>query len=320
MTVSVVIATYNRAYILGEALESVFRQTYDEFEVIVVDDGSADDSCEVVKSFPERKVRYVRHQKNRGVSAAYNTGIELATGELVGILDSDDVWQPDYLKRQTDFLSKYPDVDAVFTDTEVRGGTRDVESLTSLMTRFPKLLTRCQSPGEYCLSRREMYLCLLEEVPIKPSALIVRRELYERFGGFDEAWPSGTDWDILLRFSREARFGYIHQPLVIQRRTSDATHELFREKDQLFLLDVFQREKACLQNDREALSAVNRAISTRCRNLGHDYARSGQLKNSFAIYRRGYEDTGDPALLLRAFSLCLPAPLKQLVKNALGVS
>lgn len=317
MKASIVIATYNRGYILPEALTSVFQQTYDDFEVIVVDDGSTDDTQDIVGRFSAHEIRYIRHQANRGVSAAYNTGITAATGEFVGILDSDDIWRPSYLERQVDFLLRHADVGAVFTDTEICGERLHVPSLTSLMNRFPKLLSLGERRGEYSFSPREMYLCLLEEVPVKPSALLVRRDIFDRFGCFDEAWPSGTDWDILLRFSRSVRFGYIDLPLVVQRRTSDATHELFREEDQLFLLDVFLKEKSGLRNDPEALSAVNRAISTRCKNLGHYYVESGQLKKSLAAYGRGYDETRDPTLILRALYGCLPTPLRQFLKNSI---
>lgn len=317
MKASTVIATYNRGYILGEALEGALQQTYSDFEIIVVDDGSTDDTEAVVSKFSAPQIRYIRHHTNRGVSAAYNTGISSAKGEFIGILDSDDVWRPNYLERQVQFLLKNADVSAVFTDTEITGEGLSLPSLTALMTEFPKLLSVGETQTEYCFGAREMYLCLLEEVPIKPSALLVRRNVFERLGYFDEAWPSGTDWEILLRFSRSERFGYIDLPLVLQRRTTDATHQLFREKDQLFLLDVFLKEKASLRNDPEALSAVNRAISSRCRNLGHYYIQSGQLKKALAIYRRGYGETRDPRLLLRALSGCVPAPVLQFLKNSM---
>src|SRR6185369_6617714 len=99
--VSVIIPVYNGARYLGAALESVFAQTYREFEVIVVDDGSVDDSGVIAQSFPE--VRYI-HQANQGVAAARNHGIEAAGGEFFAFLDQDDLWNEDKLKRQVEFL------------------------------------------------------------------------------------------------------------------------------------------------------------------------------------------------------------------------
>ena len=99
MKVSVLIPTYNRAYIISDALDSVLKQTYRDFEIIIVDDGSSDGTRDVVEGFRSEKIRYLRHALNRGCSAAYNTGISAAEGELVAFLDSDDIWKGDYLER-----------------------------------------------------------------------------------------------------------------------------------------------------------------------------------------------------------------------------
>jgi len=317
MKVSVVMPTYNRAYIIREALESALGQTYRDFELIVVDDGSSDNTREIVASLPQEKIRYIRHERNRGCSAAYNTGIAAATGELVAFLDSDDLWQPDYLTRQVEFLLRHPEVDAVFTDTEIRGETV-IPSLIGLMKAFPKLLKANRVVDEFILRGRQMYLCLLEEVPIKPTALIVKREMFDRAGAFDEAWPSGTDWDLFLRFSRSARFGYLNRPLVIQRRTSDSTYQKFFEQDKLFLLKVFTEEKARLQNDREALAAINRGISIHTRSLGGHWVYLGRRKDASAIYFQGFKETRKPVLLLRAASVWLPLGLRRVLRRLLG--
>src|SRR6202162_5963963 len=108
MKVSVVIPTYNRAYIIGEALESVLTQSYLDFEIVVVDDGSTDDTPEIIQAFQDERIRYIRLERNLGCSAAYNSGIAAATGELICFLDSDDIWRPDYLERQVAFLNRYP--------------------------------------------------------------------------------------------------------------------------------------------------------------------------------------------------------------------
>jgi hypothetical protein len=157
---------------------------------------------------------------------------------------------------------------------------------------------------------------LLEEVPIKPSALLVRREVFGRAGMFDESWPSGTDWELFLRFSRSACFGYINQALVVQRRTPDATHQKFRQQDKQLLLKVFLKEKASLRNDREALLAVNRGISSHCKNLGGDYLHSGQWKKSIGVYLRGFKETREPLMLGRAVSALMPMGFRNRLKGA----
>ena len=316
MKVSVVIPTYNRAYIIGAALESVVAQSYLDFEMLVVDDGSTDNTAEIIRAFQDERIRYIQHERNRGCSAAYNTGIAAATGELICFLDSDDTWKPDFLEQQVAFLNRHPSVDVVFTDTEIQSDSALIPSLIGLMRSFPTLLQGNPKTGEFVLSGRQMYLCLLEEVPIKPSAVIVRRELFSRAGTFDEAWPSGTDWELFLRFSRLATFGYVNRVLVVQRRTPDATHAKFREQDKQFLLKVFLKEKANLHNDRKALRTVNRGISSHCNNLAWEYLHSGHRRKSINIYLLGFKETHEPMLLLRAISALLPLGFRNFLKSA----
>jgi glycosyltransferase involved in cell wall biosynthesis len=297
MKVSVLIPTYNRGYIIRDALQSVLSQTYQDFEIFVIDDGSSDSTREIVENFREEKIHYLRHDQNRGCSAAYNTGISAARHELVGFLDSDDIWKTDYLERQVNFFSRHSEVDVVFTDTGIQEELAVIPSLIGLMRAFPKVLEGHPSGGEYVLSGREMYLCLLEEVPIKPSACLIRRRMFERVGVFDEAWPSGTDWDLFLRLSQQARFGYIDQPLVVQRRTQDATHQKFREQDKTFLLSLFKKEKEKLRNDREALCAVNRGICSHYNSLAWTYLEREEGIKALSLYFRGFKETRNPMLL-----------------------
>lgn len=316
MKVSVVIPTYNRAYIVREALESVLTQTYRNFEVIVVDDGSTDNTSEIVQGIGNGLIRYIRHERNKGCSAAYNSGIAAASGDVIGFLDSDDKWKPDYLEQQVDFLNRYPELDLVFTNTEIHYSSGRVTTLLALMRTFPRLLQSDPHARETILTSRQMYLCLLEEVPIKPSAVVVRRELFSKAGTFDEAWPSGTDWELFLRFSRFACFGFLNRPLVVQRETADSTFLKFMEQDKQLLLKVALRERRSLWNDSEALLAVNRAISQHCNNLAWIYLHSGKTKKSIGVYFKGFKETHELSMLLRAASALLPLGFRNFLKRA----
>lgn len=113
-TVSVIIPTYNRAHLLGRAIQSVLAQTYEDFEIIVVDDASTDVTEQVVKSFADDRINYIRHQKNKGGSSARNTGIKAAKGEFIAFLDSDDEWVPKKLEKEINRLQTLSNEVGVF--------------------------------------------------------------------------------------------------------------------------------------------------------------------------------------------------------------
>jgi glycosyltransferase involved in cell wall biosynthesis len=315
MKVSVIIRTYNRAYIVAEAIESALNQTYGEYEVLVVDDGSTDNTPEVVRRFQDPRLRYIRHERNRGVGAACNTGVAQARGEWIAFLDSDDLWQPDKLERQVACALRHPEVDAVFSDIEIIEDTNTIPSLSSTMRSFSRLLARDRKQQEYVFSARQLYLCLLEEVPIKPTVLLVKRELLATVGPFDLTALGCEDWEFLLRLARVACFGYVDAPLAFQRRTPDAVHRRYWQQDRAFLISLFRREKVALKEDPEATAAVNRGISTHCTNLAGSYLQSGLKAKSISVYFRGFKETGEPIMLLRAASTILPMRLHTLLKR-----
>ena len=265
------------------------------------------------------KLKYIVHERNLGCSAAYNSCIGASTGDFIAFLDSDDVWEPEYLERQTAFLLRNPRIAGSFTDTKITG-----ESLSSAQrarrgrSPFDKLIDAVNATlsasakfrerwiRSSTIDRRAMYLCLLREVPIKPSALVVRKGPVVDAGGFDEAWPSGTDWALFIKLSKVIEFGYIDAPLVVQRRTADATHIIHREKDQTFILNVLDGEKRGLAGDPEALKQVNASIAERYNELGHLVMKKGHKRHAAKTYYSGFCETGDIALFVKAATAFLP--------------
>src|SRR5262249_45705893 len=158
------------------------------------------------------------------VSAARNLGVRHSRGELLAFLDSDDLWRPGKLACEVDFLSRHPEVDAVFSDLEKRDGDRVYPSFMRQTAVFSRRLRGHSYPDGLVLEPREMRLCLLEEVPIKPSALTVRRTAFEEVGGFDENWSSSEDWEFLLRLARGHRFAYLDRPLAVLFISPDSLH------------------------------------------------------------------------------------------------
>ena len=196
--VSVIIPTYNRSWCLSEAIDSVLSQTFQDMELIVVDDGSSDETPALLSHYADR-LRVLR-QTNRGVSAARNSGIQAAHGDLIAFLDSDDTWQPDKLARQVDFFDRQPD--AMICQTEeiwIRRGVRV----------NPK--QRHRKPSGW-IFEASLALCL-----VSPSAVMMRRDLLEEMGGFDESLPACEDYDLWLRMSLRYPIHLIDDALVIKQ-------------------------------------------------------------------------------------------------------
>ncbi|HLO50073.1 MAG TPA: glycosyltransferase [Kamptonema sp.] len=181
--VSVVIPSYNCASYIAEAINSVFNQTYSDWEVIVVDDGSKDDTRAVVKCYGDR-IRYI-YQKNQGVSIARNHGIQLARGEFVAFLDADDFFLPDKLAAQIAMFAAQPSLGIVHS------GWRKVNS----KGEFLQDVKPWQNVPKLDL---EMWL---RWKPVLPSAMMFRREWLERAGGFDPRFPPAEDTDLALRLA-----------------------------------------------------------------------------------------------------------------------
>jgi glycosyltransferase involved in cell wall biosynthesis len=312
LTVSVIVRAYNRGYIIRDALDSVLRQTYRNFEIVVVDDGSTDRTAEEVGSIGSDRIRYVRHQQNRGVSAAANTGLRVARGDLIAFLDSDDIWKSGYLERMVSFLERHPKVGGVFCDLEAQRNDVLVPSTIACMDVFQRTLHTLprSTTGEYLFSVRQMFLCLLQEVPIKPIAVLIRREVFNDVGTFDESWRSGEDWELFLRVARHYAWGYVDDQLAVQRVQTDSTFMRFKEQDKISLINLFLHEKAGLRNDLEALRAVNGSIARESCHLAGLYMQTGRRFRSAAVYLKAFKETGEVMMIPRLLAAWMPLHLR----------
>ncbi len=196
-SVSVVIPTHNRARFITRALRSVLDQTFRAFEVLVVDDGSTDDTAGEVSRLEDPRVRLLGHPVNRGAQAARNTGIRAATGEYVAFLDSDDTWMPDKLERQiTCLAAAEPEVGVVHAPCLVRVDdaslARAVEVPPLRGVIYAELLA---SPG-----------------PVFPT-LLVRRACLDAIGPLNESLRAYHEWDTVIRLARHFAFEWVPAPL-----------------------------------------------------------------------------------------------------------
>lgn len=253
--VSVVLPTYNRGWIVEQAIDSVLDQDYKNVELIVVDDGSIDDTPQLLSAYGDR-LRFIR-QENQGVSAARNTGIRASGGDLIALLDSDDAWLPGKVTAQVNFFRAHPD--ALICQTEeiwIRNGVR-------------------VNPGQRhrkeagMIFERSLALCL-----VSPSAVMMRRSLLDEVGCFDETLPACEDYDLWLRIAWKHPIHLINQPLIVKR----GGHE-----DQLSRMP---------QLDRYRILSIARMLDSGVLSPDQHHSAKSMLKTKSTIYAQGCRKRG----------------------------
>jgi len=195
--VSVIIPNYNHAQYVGDAIRSVLAQEYVHYEIIVVDDGSTDNSREVLSTFGDQ-IQCI-YQKNAGLSAARNTGIKASKGALVGVLDADDMYESHYLSTLVSALQENFDADGIYC------GYQFVDHTNNLL---PQVESRPVEPDK-------LYEALLDGNFFVPESIFLRRAVYENVGLFDEALQACEDWDVWLRTAKKYRI--IHSARILTR-------------------------------------------------------------------------------------------------------
>jgi glycosyltransferase involved in cell wall biosynthesis len=187
--VSIAIATFNRAALLPRAIASVRRQTVRDIEILVVDDGSSDNTAQVIAEIGDARIRYLRHSQNQGLPAARNTAIRAASGRYIAFLDDDDEWLKHKLERQLKFLQRF---DAVLCAAFVN----DRQTVKT----FPRTIVTTED--------------LRKGNAFDPSTLIVEAQAMRQLM-FDESLRVGEDWDAFIRLAANYRMGYVQEPLII---------------------------------------------------------------------------------------------------------
>ena len=195
--VSVIIPTYNRAWAIRRSVESVLGQTFQDFELLIVDDGSTDQTPEILQTFQHHPHIQITRTANRGVSLARNTALKKARGEWIAFLDSDDEWTPHKLQCQWDYLQKWPQLKVIHgEEIWIRRGVRV----------NPKQ-KHAKSGGE--LFQKCLPLCL-----ISPSAVMIHRKVFRQIGLFDPQMTVCEDYDLWLRMTPFYRVGFVAEPIV----------------------------------------------------------------------------------------------------------
>jgi glycosyltransferase involved in cell wall biosynthesis len=191
--VSVIIPTYNRAHLLERAIRSVLNQTFQDFELIVVDDASTDETDRLINNLGHQ-IRYIRHDKNRGASAARNTGIKHSSGDYIAFLDSDDEWLPEKLEKQIKVFENRPDkLGLVYV-----GYSDEIKPDEPIIPQYR---------GDI------LYYLLINNYVGSTTSPLVRKICFERVGFFDESLPALNDWDMWIRIAQHYEFEFIPEVL-----------------------------------------------------------------------------------------------------------
>lgn len=223
--VSVVIPTYNRINTLPAAIYSVLNQTYENLELIVMDDGSEDGTEEYVKSIPDKRVRYKRSDINMGPSAARNMGARIARGEYLAFQDSDDEWMPDKLEKQIGLMMENKELSLVYCAFEKY---RDGELLGYVPSKSVPYEEKCG----------DLFNRLLMSPLIGTPTLVVETELFLEENGFNETLKSYEDYEFTLRFARKHRIGFVDESLIRVNSSPDSVNKRLDERihSQFFMI------------------------------------------------------------------------------------
>jgi len=256
--VSVIIPTFNRAGKVIRAVASVLNQTFEDHEIIVVDDGSSDGTRDSLDRF-HHYITYILHWENSGVSAARNTGISASKSPLISFLDSDDYWLPGKLAAQVDFFRHNPDAVACQTgEIWIRNGVR-----VNPRKRHLKPSGDIFEPS--------LKLCL-----ISPSAVMLKRSVLNEMGLFDEDLPACEDYDLWLRISSRYPVHLIPEDLVIKEGGDpDQLSSLHKGMDRFRIRALVKLIESGRLTERQ-LKATLKELEVKCRIYGNGCLKRGK--------------------------------------------
>lgn len=252
--VSVILPTYNRAHLIEQAIQDVLEQTYQDFELIVVDDGSTDNSEEIIKKMSDGRIRYVRHEKNKGANAARNTGIVTANGKYIAFQDSDDRWLPEKLEKQMQVFKTAPAGTGV-----VYTGFWRIKGDQKKYVPSPRIKRK----------EGDIYNELLRGNFIGTPTAVVKKECFEKVGMFDEDLPRLQDWELFIRISKHYLFKCIDEPQLISYFTPIS---ISANQEALISARLYILEKH--YND---LKKNKKLLAGHYFNIGHSLCSSGKF-------------------------------------------
>lgn len=207
--ISVIIPLYNKEHYIESTIQSVLQQTFNDFEIIIIDDGSTDNSAQKTRAFNDSRIRYY-YQENQGVSSARNYGIKVSKGEFIAFLDADDTWEPGFLKAMCDLAQQYPQ-ESVFSVAQANRPITTLPFGVSIVKDFCSYF--------YCFCT---------------GSLFFKKEVFENVGFFRQNIQIGEDFDMWLRIACKYHYVYLNEPYLIHPIATENNLSLIRDFGKTF--------------------------------------------------------------------------------------
>ncbi len=239
MKISIITASYNYENFIKDTIQSILNQTYQDWELIVIDDCSTDNSVEVIKSFKDDRIKLIVNEKNLGLAATVRRGIENATGEWIAFLESDDIWEKDCLEKRVEVAKKYPDIGLIFNSVEMFGEQKKLDRLKKVIEANVKRLKKNTFPTN--IFKQIIYFNV---VLTFSAAMINSKVLLETNTTVDKE----LDWWMFIHLARNYDVYYIPEPLTKWRMHSDSYINKKSKKVSIpinlqSMVDIYKTEK-----------------------------------------------------------------------------
>lgn len=245
MKVSVIITSYNYEQYIKEAIESVLNQTYSDFEIIIIDDCSTDNSVNVIKQFNDERIKFIQNEQNIGLKGSMQRAISICTGDWIAFLESDDTWFPETLEKRLEYIKKYTQVGIIFNDVLEFGDEKWLLAVKKNFERVRKILNKKTFP------KNIFYDINLHNLILTFSSVMIKRELFENLN-FETPIDSLLDWWIYIHIAYNTDAYYMKEKLTKwrQHRQSYITRKKktkFKMANISAYLDVYKNQKLGLK-------------------------------------------------------------------------
>lgn len=318
--VSVIMPTYNRAALIGDAIQSVLDQTYDRLDLLLIDDGSTDNTENIISQFNDPRLKYVR-QENKGAAAARNHGLALRTGAYVAFIDSDDIWFPEKLELEIEVMKTLPEVGVVCSDFSSidEAGNSERSHLRSYFSVLNDYGLRYEDVFNNILAKElarldkaekvywgDIYETMLFGNIILTSTSLFRKEVFDKVGYFDTKYVTLEDYDFFLKVAKIFPVALIDKPLIRYRYNSiQLSGELFFGRLCENLIEIFKKNIESIRGSN--LYKANK-VKIR-RRLGAYFAQYGYYyfaqENTTAAAKHCFQSIKLNPTLYRSYLYCL---------------